>query len=61
MKTETQKNCLHVKIFQPFNPPPPPPTPPPPPPPPLHTLRQTNNGLWFFPAYIFIEGKVLNP
>ena len=21
---------------------------------PLHTLRQTNNGLWFFTAYIFI-------
>ena len=52
MKTETQKNCLHVKIFQPLNPHPPPPP---------HTLRQTNNGLWFFPAYIFIEGKVLNP
>ena len=48
MKTETQKNCLHVKIFQPLN------LHPPPPPPPLHTLRQTNNGLWFFIAYIFI-------
>ena len=27
MKTETQKNCLHVKIFQPLNPQPPPPLP----------------------------------
>ena len=45
MKTETQKNCLHVKIFQPLNPRPPPHLP---------TLRQKNNGLWFFTAYIFI-------
>ena len=45
MKTETQKNCLHVKIFQPLNPQPPPP-------PPSHP--QKNNGLWFFTAYIFI-------
>ena len=46
MKTETQKNCLHVKIFQPLNPHPRPP--------PLPNLRQKNNGLWFFTAYIFI-------
>ena len=47
MKTETQKNCLHVKIFQPLNPNPPLPHH-------LPTLRQKINGLWFFTAYIFI-------